>query len=212
MTTSVRIRLAAAMFLLVGACATDPGADPGLGDDDVLDGKFDDASTTGATLDYKSYEVLFTNPLCRTYEYDTPVETVDGEETLARKPKNVFCTKAADFGNSASRPISPQFRLLEWIKGLGAGDEVFLAYLSFSNSAMGGELCKAAQRGVKVTFVLDAPTDLSPSIGATTSAHDGPPQQRQTTSITHDCRVGAPRVPNPVCGTTLRFHARIHGF
>src|SRR6185503_8868574 len=112
---------------------------------------------TGVTLRYDSYDVLFTNPLCREYRYAAPIPTADGSGEIAAKPKNVFCTRG-DIPASAARPSSPQYRLVEWITPLGDGDEIFLAYLSFSNVAVSDALCAASQRGTKVTFVLDAPS------------------------------------------------------
>ena len=118
------------------------------------------ADETAVSLRYKSYDVLFTNPLCREYTYASPVATADGSGTLTAKPKNVFCS-FTDIAASAARPESPQNRLVEWVTPLGAGDEIFLAYLSFSNVAVSDKLCEAAQRGAKVTFVLDAASTQS---------------------------------------------------
>ena len=114
----------------------------------------------GTHLQYASYRVLFTNPLCQTYEYDEPIPTADGQGIVGHKPKNVYCTQD-DSSASGSRPSSPIYNLLEWTRSLQEGDSIFLAYLSFSSSAMAGALCDAAERGVDVTFVLDAPTDKS---------------------------------------------------
>ena len=147
----MRLRdLSKALFTLpLLACA----ASSEESDNDFLpEGKADD---TGVTLKYKTYDILFTNPLCREYTYPTPVQTADGSATLTKKPKNVYCSRT-DIPASAARPESPQNKLISWIKPLGADDEIFLAYLSFSNSAVGAELCAAAQRGTKVTFVLDS--------------------------------------------------------
>jgi hypothetical protein len=114
-----------------------------------------DDTASGVTLDYNSYDVLFTNPLCREYTYPSPAETADGSLSLTAKPKNVYCSRD-DIPASAARLSSPQNKLLTWLTPLGAGDEVFLAFLSFSNAAVGDELCNAVGRGVRVTFVLDA--------------------------------------------------------
>jgi hypothetical protein len=134
---------------LVGCTAAseleDEGWRPGTG-------KADD---TGVTLSFQSYDVLFTNPLCREYVYPSPIATADGSALLTAKPKNVYCSRE-DVAASGARPASPQHRLVSWIAPLGAGDEMFLAYLSFSNVTVGDALCAAAQRGTKVTFVLDA--------------------------------------------------------
>lgn len=114
-------------------------------------------------LQYKSYRVLFTNPVCKTYSYSSPVPRAGGQGTVEAKPKNVYCMPS-DAGASGARPSSPQYALLEWLKPLQAGDEVFMAYLSFSNKVVGAELCAAAKRGAKVTFILDAPTDQSAAL------------------------------------------------
>jgi hypothetical protein len=79
-------------------------------------------------------------------------------EDLEHKPRNVYC-KREDAELSAARESSPEFRLLDWIRELDSGDEIFLAYLSYSNRVVGEELCQAAERGVDVTFVLDKFTD-----------------------------------------------------
>lgn len=127
-----------------GSDVADEGWRPG--------GKADD---TGVTLRFKTYDVLFTNPLCREYTYPQPVASADGSTQLTAKPKNVYCSYG-DAPASAAREESPQNKLLSWLTPLEAGDEVFLAYLSFSNTAVADELCAGAQRGVKVTFVLDS--------------------------------------------------------
>jgi len=133
---------------LIGCSGLTGDQDEGWRDDGKADG-------TGVTLKYKSYDILFTNPLCREYTYATPIKTADGSKTLTAKPKNVYCSHE-DIAVSAARPTSPQNKLISWIHDLGANDEIFLAYLSFSNQAVAGELCSALQRGTKVTFVLDA--------------------------------------------------------
>ena len=144
-------------LLGLAACADDGGLTPEDDEGWRPGGKADE---TGVTLDYKSYDVLFTNPLCRDYTYPSPIKSADGSTTLTSKPKNVYCSKA-DVAASADRASSPQHRLIEWVRPLGAGDEIFLAYLSFSNAAVGDELCAAAERGAKVTFVLDASSTQS---------------------------------------------------
>lgn len=134
------------------ACAA-PTGDGDEGDDGWRPGG--KADETGEALRYQSYDVLFTNPLCREYTYASPVKTADGSRTLTTKPKNVYCSHT-DVAASAARPTSPQHKLLQWLEPLGPDDEVFLAYLSFSNATVGDRLCTLAQGGTKVTFVLDA--------------------------------------------------------
>jgi hypothetical protein len=149
-----------ALLLALAACSQNDATDD---EDWRPGGKADDA--TAVTLQYKSYEVLFTNPLCQEYRYAEPMDTADGEDRLTAKPRNVYCSRL-DMAASAARPSSPQNKLIEWIKPLDDSDEIFLAYLSFSNAAVGDELCAAAQRGTKVTFVLDEPSTQSTRLAA----------------------------------------------
>jgi hypothetical protein len=152
------------LLLAVPLAACGGGTDDPYADDEGWGpgGKGDE---TGVTLSYRSYDVLFTNPVCREYSYETPVETADGSATLETKPKNVYCSPE-DVPASAARPSSPQFRLVEWVRSLADGDEIFLAYLSFSNVVVGDELCAALDRGAKVTFVLDAASTQSNRVEA----------------------------------------------
>ncbi len=150
--------LAAVLFTTsLAACSAISGG----GDGNGPGGKADNAASCDDEgrncLDTRSHEVLFTNPICAELGYDDPVETADGSEAQATKPKNVYCTREAATA-SAARENAPEKRLLEWINPLDSGDEIFLAYLSFSNSVVGDALCRAAERGVKVTFVLDRQT------------------------------------------------------
>jgi phosphatidylserine/phosphatidylglycerophosphate/cardiolipin synthase-like enzyme len=152
-----------ALASLLGACA---GSDPAPTDRGP-GGKVDDARDCSEEncLDVKSYDVLFTNPVCQTYSYDEPVESADGEVMLEQKPQNVYCTRE-DAEASGQRPESPEFRLVEWVSALDDGDELFLAYLSYSNRVVGQALCDAAERGVDVTFVLDKNTARSDELEA----------------------------------------------
>lgn len=104
--------------------------------------------------DYKPYafEPLFTNPVCETYHYDEVLETFAGNEVEA-KPKNVYC-KQSDEAASIARKNAPQYRLKEWITD-SATKELYLAYLSFSSKNIAKALCEAAERGVKISMVLD---------------------------------------------------------
>ncbi len=105
--------------------------------------------------DYKPYhyEVLFTNPECAEYSYATPVLANNGENLLS-KPKNVYC-KPADHARSAKRETSPHKRLLDWINHKDT-KEIFMAYLSFSNSEITEALCKQLKNGITLNLVLDA--------------------------------------------------------
>ena len=154
--------LTAVLLGTLAACGSDGGEPAGGG------GKGDDPDElpTGATLQFSRYDVVFTNPLCRDYLYDAPLASADGSESIRQKPKNVWCAKASDWGPSADRPGSAQSRLVGWVDALGEGDEVFFAFLSFSNTAVKDALCRAAMRGTKVTFLLDAPTASSTALQA----------------------------------------------
>ncbi len=147
---------------LLSACDASSGSDHGR-----PPGKADDFGTCGEDrncLRFASYDVLFTNPVCKTYEYEQPMKTIGGK-TVTAKPQNVYCTQS-DSAASAARESSPQFRLLSWLSSVGDGDEVFAAYLSFSSSAVSRELCAAVERGAKVTLVLDQPTAKSDELEA----------------------------------------------
>lgn len=98
------------------------------------------------------FEVLFTNPVCKTYNYNRPVITTSGK-TLNSKPQNVYC-KQADERASVSRKNSPQYRLIEWISERST-KEIYLAYLSFSAKNVVNALCAAVKSGVKLKIVLD---------------------------------------------------------
>lgn len=126
------------------------------------------------------FEVLFTNPVCAEYRYPTPLIANDGT-TLTGKPKNVYC-KPTDLQASASRSISPQFRLIEWTNDL-ATKELFLAYLSFSNKEVADALCAAVRRGVKLDMVLDAE----------------PEEEEEGNRLAEDLKK---------CGTTVNIHYR----
>lgn len=105
--------------------------------------------------DYRPYkfEVLFTNPVCETYQYKSPVITHSGK-TVTSKPDDVYC-KPADEAASVSRKNAPQYRLKEWIEAPDT-KEIYLAYLSFSSKAITDSLCKAVKNGVKITVILDS--------------------------------------------------------
>lgn len=149
---------------MVTACGAEEegGARGGAG------GKADDLAECGdgrVCLDFASYEVLFTNPVCELQEYAEPVAKAGGVGEVTAKPKNVYCTNE-DSAVSGAREKSPQFRLVEWIEELGADDEIFLAYLSYSNPVVGTALCDAIGRGAEVTMVLDAPSTRSAELEA----------------------------------------------
>lgn len=151
----IALRSTLAIVLVTASLGcVESGGEQGWRKGGKADGQGGTCAEDAVCLDFKSYDVLFTNPLCELYQYEQPMETADGQGEVSAKPKNVYCTKA-DLASSAARESSPQFRLLDWIEGTESGDQIFLAYLSFSNQAIADALCDAEERGVDVTFVLD---------------------------------------------------------
>lgn len=153
-----RFRLGFASFaaLWVAACSTVDRSQTALKDDTGQ-------PPVSGPLQFVEWDVRFTNPACRLYSYDpaTPVHAVNGD-LLVAKPKDTFCNGRYDRAASASRPEAPQAKLIQWIEATQPGDEIFFAYLSFSNADVGRALCKAVQdRGVRITFVLDSGTDMT---------------------------------------------------
>ena len=111
------------LALPLAAC----GASDVIDDEGWLpEGKADEVAVP---LKFKSYDVLFTNPLCREYTYASPVESADGSKMLTAKPKNVFCT-FNDIPASAAREESPQNKLLTWDTPHGGNDEKLIAYMT----------------------------------------------------------------------------------
>ncbi len=113
--------------------------------------------------DVYNYDVLFTNPTCKGYKYDKPVETQDGSFVSA-KPKNVFCTRAdkevttARTGNSLviGQNESPKNRLMNLINAKSTS-EIYMSYLSFSDREVFEALCdKLKKNELKLTLILDA--------------------------------------------------------
>jgi len=147
LATSKRASLAilALAGTLLGGCTVEIGTDEQHVD-------------SGPRLAFDEYAVLFTNPVCQTYEYTQDVYSVSGD-LLDSKPQNAFCYPE-DKEASGARPESPQYKLIEWINDPST-EEVFFAALSFSNSAVRDALCSAVtERNVKVRFVLDSNTSL----------------------------------------------------
>lgn len=151
---ALRFALLLSIALSLVACApagTGGGGDPG--DGSGVGGKAD-GTEDGPALRYAKYEVLFTNPLCGPYAYGQPVPTADGSGEVTGKPANVYCIASRDAAPSGMRPNTPQQRILDWLAPLGEGDEVFLAFLTFSNRPVSDALCAAVARGAKVTMIL----------------------------------------------------------
>lgn len=101
------------------------------------------------------YQVAFTNPICRTYSYETPLAKESGTGEVYAKPKNVYC-KSRDKKASAKRANSPMSLLLSWINDEET-KEIFLAYLSYSSRQVSKALCTAMrERGVEVHLIYDS--------------------------------------------------------
>jgi len=115
-------------------------------------------------VDYKpfKYEVLFTDPVCGVYKYNTDVYSQSGKK-LTQKPENVYCKNKYDLKRSGERPQSPQYRLVQWVNELAQSSssekEIFFTYLSFRNKAVKEALCSAAKSGVKINFVISVTED-----------------------------------------------------
>jgi hypothetical protein len=178
---------ALAALAALGACAapSEPAEGDGLGGD-VQD------FGTGPKLAFDEYTVLFTNPVCRRYDYpaDKTVLSNAGNR-LEHKPEGAFCAPS-DAAASAERESSPQHKLIEWIRD-PATTEIFFAYLSFSNKVVGAEICKAiTERNVKLTFVLDRETDLD-AANALLACHPGngdPDREPRMELRGHDGTIG----------------------
>lgn len=100
------------------------------------------------------YKIFFTNPICKKYKYDEVVYSNDGSY-LSAKPKNTYCKKT-DMAANVKRASSPHYQLLKLIADKDV-NEMFLTYLSFSNSAIADALCSAIEtRNLKVTFIIDS--------------------------------------------------------
>src|SRR5665648_565355 len=94
-----------------------------------------------------SFEVLFTNPVCQTYKYESPVYSESGV-LLNSKPDDVYC-KTSDENTSVYRKNAPQLRLIEWITAKET-KEIYVAFLSFSNTNVVKAMCSALKKGVKI--------------------------------------------------------------
>jgi hypothetical protein len=98
---------------------------------------------------YYEYELRFTNPKCKTY-YGT-----DKNGRRVKKPKNIYCSPS---DKKKLNPDSPQAKIIELIEDPNTY-ELFLTYLSFSDSRIANRLCKALdETTLKVTLVLDRNT------------------------------------------------------
>ena len=102
---------------------------------------------------YYNYEVAFTNPVCEGYEYNETVYAFNGN-VLNHKPANVYC-KYDDKVPNQNRKASPHYKIRSLITNPEV-KELFLTYLSFSNSDIAKALCSAIEKNnTKVTFIID---------------------------------------------------------
>ncbi len=125
-----------------------------------------------------NYDVLFTNPTCAKYEYPKAIETQKGEFKKYTK-ENVFCSsgdkrQTARRDGSSSRigeNESPQHRLLSLINDKST-EEIFMTYLSFSDSKVARALCDRMKEGMKLELILDKKNEQG-SIDRTLSRYVG---------------------------------------
>jgi HKD family nuclease len=96
------------------------------------------------------FDVLFTNPSCRTYAYTTTPQAIDGSR-LTEKPKDAYCTLA---DRREDGPVLTRFLSLA---ASPSTTEIQVASFSFSNQAVAEALCQAAEvRGAKISVIVDA--------------------------------------------------------
>jgi len=101
-----------------------------------------------------NYDVFFTNPICKAYPYAEVTYANDGT-VLRSKPANVYC-KRGDKKTNLERKSSPNYNLRKLINDRNV-NEMFLTYLSFSDSKVAKALCSAIQkRNLKVTLIVDS--------------------------------------------------------
>ncbi len=100
------------------------------------------------------YNVFFTNPICKAYPYKEVTYANDGT-VLRTKPANVYC-KRGDKKANYERKSSPNFNLRKLINNTDV-NELFLTYLSFSDSKVTDAVCNAIKnRNTKVTLIIDS--------------------------------------------------------
>jgi hypothetical protein len=104
--------------------------------------------------DFYNYKVLFTNPVCKQYKYDTQVKAIDGTLLIA-KPKNAYCKKG-DYKRNLGRADSPHTHIIDLINN-PENKEIFFTFLSFSDDLVREAICENIQsRGLKVSFIIDS--------------------------------------------------------
>ena len=123
-------------------------------------------SATAVTLKERdssvyNYDVLFTNPTCAAHDYKESIRT-QGGDYVRYTPENVFCsgddkkiTAARDGSDDRlGYNESPQYRLLSLINDKKT-EEIFMSFLSFSDSRVARALCKRMQDGMKLELIID---------------------------------------------------------
>jgi phosphatidylserine/phosphatidylglycerophosphate/cardiolipin synthase-like enzyme len=100
----------------------------------------------------ESFEVLFTNPNCDEYRYETPVESNNGELLFA-KPQNAYC-KPADRQRSDKRHNTPFNRLLAHIENPEVR-LITLANLNITHRDLVRALCQRLRAGITLELILD---------------------------------------------------------
>ena len=110
-----------------------------------------------------NYDVLFTNPTCSVHDYGEQIRT-QGGDYVRYTPENVFCSSRSDRNTTARRDgsdnrigynESPQHRLLDIINS-SETKEMFMTYLSFSDSTVARALCsKMSEDGMKLELIID---------------------------------------------------------
>lgn len=114
-------------------------------------------SVFGASIkdfDHYNYDVFFTNPECRGYEYKESVYSFDGKP-LDGKPENVYC-KYSDAKKNQKRKSSPHYNIKKLISNKSV-KELRMAYLSFSSSDIINTLCDKTinENNTKLSLIVD---------------------------------------------------------
>jgi hypothetical protein len=104
--------------------------------------------------EHYNYDVFFTNPICKGYEFDETVYSFDGKP-LSAKPENVYC-KYSDAKKNQKRKSSPHYNIKKLISDESV-KELRMAYLSFSSSDIIKTLCKEtiAKNNTKLSLIVD---------------------------------------------------------
>ncbi|MFC2075044.1 hypothetical protein ACFLRA_02090 [Bdellovibrionota bacterium] len=112
-------------------------------------------------LEYKEFDVRFTNPQCADYVYPEPIRNVDDTKDLFQKPANTYCS-GLDSRRNSGRKGTPSEKLKQWVQDTNT-KEIFLAFLSWSNSYMTKVICneinsRPEDNLLKITALIDGDT------------------------------------------------------